>query len=156
MDEMDTVRTAASELTNGRTPVAGVATAGQIRADQFERLALAGYRTVVDLRLPSEPRGFEEPTAVRQAGMEYVSLPVAGSLTDEAIAGLRSVLRDATKRPAVVHCASGNRVGGLMIPYLILDEGMDTPAAIQAAVEVGLRSRELVDEALTYVERERA
>lgn len=150
MDNQD-LRSAASKLPNGQISLEGIATAGQPDPDDLRRLAEAGYKVVVDLRVPGEPRGFDEETAVRDAGMEYVNLPVAGPPSDETFESLRRLLRDPEKRPALVHCGSANRVGGALIPYLVLDEGKDPKEAVETAVRIGLRSRELVDRALDYV-----
>ena len=49
--------------------------AGQPDREQLERLAEAGYtRTVIDLRTPEEPRGFDEPEIVGRVGMEYANI----------------------------------------------------------------------------------
>ena len=151
MPDMQKLRSAASGLPNGQLSLEGIATAGQPGADDMRRLAEAGYRVVVDLREPSEPRGFNEEIAVREAGMEYLNLPVDGPPSDETFESLRRVLRDPEKRPALVHCGSANRVGGALIPYLVLDEGKDPQEAVRTAISIGLRSRELVDRAVNYV-----
>lgn len=63
-------------LKNAGQPLPDVATAGQPEEEHFERLAEAGYRTVIDLRESGEDRGLDEPEAIRRAGMEYVNIPV--------------------------------------------------------------------------------
>lgn len=148
------LRAAAAALPNGQLPLEGVATAGQPDADDVRRLAEAGYRVVVDLRGPGEPRGFDEAAAVREAGMEYVSLPVTGPPSDETFEALRDLLRDPERRPALVHCASANRVGGALIPYLVLDRGQGPEDALQTAARIGLRSQELADHAVEYALRQ--
>jgi protein tyrosine phosphatase (PTP) superfamily phosphohydrolase (DUF442 family) len=148
------VREIVPGLANAGCPLPGVATGGQPAEEEFRRLAEAGYRTVVDLRAPDEPRGIDEPDVVRRAGMEYVNLPVtAQTLDDATFDRFRSLMKDPAHRPMLVHCASANRVGAILIPYLILDEGKDPSEALEIAAEVGLRSRELADMALAYVER---
>ena len=57
-------------------------------------------------------------------------------------------------RPAVVHCASANRVGALLLPHLVLDEGRTEADAIATARAIGLRSQELLEAALTYLHDE--
>lgn len=147
------LRTVAARLPNGQLPLEGIATAGQPDADDVKRLGEAGYRVVVDLRAPGEPRGFDEDVAVREAGMEYMNLPVAGPPSDETFETLRQVLRDPQNWPALVHCGSANRVGGALIPYLVLDEGKEPRDAVETATRIGLRSRELADRAVEYVTR---
>lgn len=151
MTESQDLRTAALGLPNGQLSLEGIATAGQPDADDVRRLGEAGYKTVVDLRAQGEPRGFDEAGAVRKAGMEYVNVPVTGPPSDETFDTLRQLLRDPRNRPALVHCGSANRVGGALIPYLVLDEGKELREAVEAATGIGLRSRELADRAAEYV-----
>ena len=56
----------------------------------------------------------------------------------------------------MVHCTSGNRVGGALLPYLMLDEGMEEEDAVGQAMRVGLRSAELMEWGLDYVRRNRS
>jgi protein tyrosine phosphatase (PTP) superfamily phosphohydrolase (DUF442 family) len=150
------VQVIAPGLTNASCPLEGVATAGQPRVEHLKQLAESGYKAVLDLRAPDEPRGYDEAAAAREAGLEYVNLPVAGLPADETFDRFRQVMRDPDKRPVLVHCGSANRVGALLIPYLVLDERQGPQEALSVAVSVGLRSRELADAALAYVNRKHA
>lgn len=138
----------------GGCPLPGVATAGQPTEEQLDALKAAGYRTVLDLRPADEPRGYDEPAAVRQAGLDYIELPVTGlTLVDATFHRFRDIMRDPERRPIVVHCKSANRVGALMLPYLMLDERRSLPDALEAAEQIGLRSPEMAHKALDYVRR---
>ncbi len=53
-------------------------------------------------------------------------------------------------RPMLVHCTSANRVGALLIPYLVLDKGNTPEEAVEMAPEVILKSDELKQVALRY------
>ena len=141
-------------MPNGTCPLPGVAAAGQPPAGAWAALKRAGARTVVDLRPASEPRDHDEPAAVRAAGLDYVSLPVTQQTLDDAqFDAMRALLRDPERRPIVVHCASSNRVGALLLPYFALDAGESLDAAVQHAVRAGLRSSELAAMAVDYVRR---
>lgn len=136
----------------GRAALPGILTAGQPTLGQITQLVDAGVRTIVDLRAPHEPRGFSEPDAVQTAGLEYHNIPIGHEgVSDREFDVVRALLRDAGKRPVLLHCASANRVGALMIPYLVLDEQRTPEAALHTAQEIGLRSRALADAALAYV-----
>jgi protein tyrosine phosphatase (PTP) superfamily phosphohydrolase (DUF442 family) len=140
-------------LENAGDPLVEVATGGQPKEEHLQRLAEAGYRTVVDLRtLGESPHPDEWGMIVRSAGLEYVNIPVGHEdIDDETFDRFRELMRDCGRRPVLVHCSSANRVGALLIPYLILDEGM-TPEKVSAiAAEVGLRSNRLERAALRYV-----
>ena len=144
-------------LRNANQPLEGVATAGQPEVGHFGRLASAGYRTVIDLRGPGEDRGLDEPAAVRRAGMEeYANVPVGHEdVDDETFERFRELMAEPERRPVLVHCASANRVGALLIPYLILDEGMTAKEASLAASRVGLRSGKLRQAALRHAANRR-
>lgn len=138
-------------LRNANQPLEGVATAGQPEVGHLGRLAAAGYRTVIDLRGPGEDRGLDEPEAVRRVGMEYANVPVGHENVDgETFDRFRELMAEPERRPVLVHCASANRVGALLIPYLILDTGMAAEEASLAASRVGLRSENLRRAALRY------
>lgn len=141
----------AAGLANGACLLPDVATAGQPRAEHFAALADAGYRTVIDLRHPDEARGFDEAAAARAAGLRYENIPVtAATLGAPEFDRFRALLREPDVRPALVHCASANRVGALLIPYLVLDERRTLDEALAIADEAGLRSHELAEIALRY------
>lgn len=151
-DQTTALEAMSRALPFGSAPLPGILTAGQPSPDQIRQLGDAGMKAVVDLRTPQEPRGFAEADAVRTAGLEYHNIPIGpAGATDGDFETLRQLLRDASKRPTLVHCASANRVGALLIPYLVLDEGRTPDAALRIAQEIGLRSRELAQAALAYV-----
>jgi uncharacterized protein (TIGR01244 family) len=141
-------------LSNGQSPLPHVVTAGQPTAAEIAALAGAGVKTVLDLRLPSEARGFDEAHVAEQAGLRYVNVPVQGMVSDEAFATVRGVLREAATAPVLYHCASANRVGALLIPHLMLDLGQDQATALRTAQQVGLRDGMLAQLALDYVKRQ--
>ena len=143
-------------MANASQPLEGVATAGQPDREQLERLAEAGYQTVIDLRTPEELRGFDEPEIVGRVGMEYANIPIGHEGVDvETFDRFRQIMTDPERRPVLVHCSSANRVGALLVPYLILDEGRTTEEARDIAARVGLRSEDLERAAFGYVERKR-
>lgn len=149
---MKNIREIAPGLKDTGQPLEDVATAGQPEREHFERLAEAGYKTVVDMRALEEDRGLNEPEIVRRSGMEYVSIPVGHeTVEDETFERFRELMKTPERRPVLVHCSSANRVGALLVPYLILDEGKSTEEAQEIASGVGLKSDELKQVALEYV-----
>ncbi len=144
-------------LPYGGCPLADVATAGQPDAAAWAKLARAGFKSVVDLREASEPRGHDEPGEIARAGLRYLLLPVSHeSLRDRQFDALRDFLRDPANRPSLVHCQSANRVGALMLPYLTLDEHIPLDKARQMADVIGMRSPDYVALALDYIKRHSA
>jgi protein tyrosine phosphatase (PTP) superfamily phosphohydrolase (DUF442 family) len=145
---------AVSGVANACQILPNVVTGGQPTAEQLRALKAAGGSIVLDLRDPMEPRPVDEAALVRELGMEYVNVPVrAGSLDDTTLEHILSVLRGAGERTIFFHCGSGSRVGGALIPYFILDQGMAEEDAVGQAMRVGLRSAEYMEWGLEYARR---
>jgi protein tyrosine phosphatase (PTP) superfamily phosphohydrolase (DUF442 family) len=151
---MPTAFQALSGVANACQVLPNVISGGQPSADQLQALKEAGGQIVLDLRDPMEPRPVDEAALVRDLGMEYINVPVrAGSLDDATLERILTVLRQAGERTVFFHCGSGSRVGGALIPYLILDQGMDEQDAVEQAMRVGLRNAEYMDWGLDYARR---
>ena len=131
-----------------------VVTGGQPSAAHLGAFQASGGRIVLDLRDPMEPRPLDETATAASLGMEYVNVPIGPhSLNDATLDRVLEVLRSAGDRVVLVHCASGSRVGAAMLPFLILDQGMEQEDAVGQAMRVGLRSAELMEWALDYTQR---
>lgn len=128
----------------------------QPQAGDFALLGRAGIKTVVNLRAEDESKEFDERALVEQAGLEYIQhgFGSASSMSDDVIAKLRAVLRDPSKQPLLLHCASGNRVGAIWLIHRVLDAGLDYRAAVAEAEVVGLAKPEFEAAARSYIERE--
>ncbi|HMH54930.1 MAG TPA: hypothetical protein VK535_01590 [Gemmatimonadales bacterium] len=145
---------ALSGVANACQILPNVITGGQPNAQQLRALKEAGGAMVLDVRDPMESRSVDEPALVQQLGMEYVNIPVrAGSLDDATLDRILALLRGAGERTVFFHCGSGNRVGGALIPYFMLDQGMDEEDAVDQAMRVGLRSAEILEWGLSYARR---
>lgn|SRR5690348_5718435 len=157
MTDHNTLRDVVATLPFGSCPLDGVGAAGQPTEASLAELARAGYRTIVDLRAPEEPRGYDEAAAATRAGLRYVPIPVTQlTLDDAAFDRFRTVMRDPDNRPVLVHCASSNRVGALLLPYFLLDEHRPMEEAVAMARGAGMRSAELAQMALDYARRRAA
>ncbi|HJS42799.1 MAG TPA: sulfur transferase domain-containing protein [Gemmatimonadales bacterium] len=149
---MSTLLDAFRGLPNAAEPVPGLITGGQPSEQQVKAFKAAGGEVVVDNRDPMEPRPFDEPAVVRAAGLEYVNLPIVeGAATADTMKRIHEVLRRLEGRKALVHCNSGNRTSAGLIPYLMIEKGMEEEAAMDVAMRGGLRSAELMELALSYV-----
>ncbi len=151
---MPTAFQAVSGVANACQILPNVVTGGQPTAEQLKALKEAGGGIVLDLRDPMEPRPVDEAALVRELGMEYINIPVrAGSLEDTTLEHILAVLRGAEDRSVFFHCGSGSRVGGALIPYFILDQGLEEQDAVDQAMRVGLRSAEYMEWGLDYARR---
>lgn len=141
-------------VANAAEPVPGLVTGGQPTLRHLALLREAGCEIVLDIRDPMEPRPYRAPADVRAAGFEYVGIPVGhGDVPAATFARIHETVRDAMRaeRKMLFHCASGNRVGAAMIPYLMLDRGLSEDDAVMEAMRMGARSAELIEGALQYV-----
>lgn len=134
-----------------REPRPGLYTAAQPAAADWSTIAARGVGTVIDLRAPGELKGRDEPAEVRAAGMRYISIPVAGAggIDDANASRLRTAL-EAANGSVLVHCASGNRVGGLLALMQARSGAMTQQQALEFGRSAGMgsteaRVRELLD-----------
>jgi protein tyrosine phosphatase (PTP) superfamily phosphohydrolase (DUF442 family) len=144
---------------NAREPLPGLATGGQPSAAHFAALKDAGCNVVVDTRDAMEEQPFDPSAVVRAAGLTYINIPVShGPNEDRTYDAVRRTLRAVadSRQRAFVYCNSGNRVGAALLPYLMLDRGLEEDAAVTTAMQIGTRSAELIEEALAYVRRAEA
>jgi protein tyrosine phosphatase (PTP) superfamily phosphohydrolase (DUF442 family) len=153
---LSTAFQAMSGVANACQILPQVITGGQPSGQQLRAFQAAGGGIVLDVRDPMESRPIDEGSMVRQLGMEYINIPVrAGSLDDGTLERILAVLRGAGDRTVFFHCGSGNRVAGALIPYFMLDQGLEEQDAIEQAMRVGLRSAELMEWGLDYARRNR-
>lgn len=156
---MTELLTALRGVANAQEPIPGLVTGGQPTARHLSALKDAGCEVVLDIRDPMEPRPFRTPEDVRAAGLEYVNVPVGhGAVPAATFERVRTIVKDLVDggRKALFHCASGNRVGATMIPYLMLDRGLSEDDAVLEAMKMGTRNAELIESALAYVQEKRS
>ena len=84
----------------------------QITPTDIEALKAMGYRTLINNRPddeePGQPRSAEIETAAHAAGLAYAHIPVAGSLTPEAVQATQAALAS-LPQPILAFCRSGAR-----------------------------------------------
>ena len=120
----------------------GILGGGQPDEAALRDAADAGYRTIVNLRTAGERGALEnEDALVQSLGMNYVVLPIRGGQTynEHSAKRLAEILAEPSALPAMVHCASGNRVGILFGVKAFYVDGLDGPAALEFATRAGAR-----------------
>ncbi len=124
-------------------PAEGVIACGLPSEKELREAHAGGLRTIVNL-CPARELKFDEDALVTSLGMRYEHIPVAGAqdLTRQNALRLAQILSDPASRPAVVHCASGNRVGALFALKAFFADGCDPDAAIAAGRAAGLKALE--------------
>jgi uncharacterized protein (TIGR01244 family) len=125
------------------SPGPGVVSAGRLAPADIERIRDAGIRHVIDLTPDAETPDFDEAAAARAAGLDYSNLPLSGpaDLTRENVQAFDAMLRHA-KRPVLVHCASGNRVGAMAALRAAWVDGKPAEEAIAIGKAWGLKGLE--------------
>lgn len=118
--------------------------AGQPSKEQCRQLYAEGFRRIIDLRPPAEDHGFDERSTAASAGLQYLSLPVAGE-EDLTLANVRTLdqwLGDSDQPMTLIHCGSSNRVGALMALRAGWLQGDGLPAALRIGHAAGLQGLE--------------
>jgi uncharacterized protein (TIGR01244 family) len=130
-------------VANALVAAPGVVVAGRLQPGDLEGVSAAGIRHVIDLTPDVETPGFDEAEAVRAAGITYSNLPLRGAmdLTRENVLAFDALLRDA-RRPLLVHCASGNRVGAMAALRAAWVEGRPAEEALAIGRAWGLKGLE--------------
>ena len=122
---------------------AGLYVSGQPAASDWTAIAAKNIGTVINLRPVDEMAGRDEAAEVASAGMHYVTIPVANAaaITPDAARKLEQALHDANGA-VLLHCASGNRAGGLLAVTLAQQEGMSAEQAAEVGRRAGMKSTE--------------
>jgi uncharacterized protein (TIGR01244 family) len=132
-----------SLIPNYRRIGADLATGGQPTAAGLRRLRALGFRIVIDLRTEAEG-AVAEREAVTAAGLRYVSVPVTPESFRRAdVDAVAGVLYDPRRGAVLLHCASGNRVGGLWTA-LQVTRGRTYAAAEAEGRSIGLQSPAMI------------
>lgn len=144
-------------IPNASFPLPGVMAAGQPTGTQIQLMVEeGGYRTVIDLRPPDEPRGFDEAETARQIGLTYVNIPVNPATLDQVtIDRFLNALRKA-ERPVLLHCSNASRVGGLLYAWLVLEKKESPAKALEQAKAAGLRGPEMTEKVRRLVAERQA
>lgn len=123
----------------------GIYSGGQPTREHLDTLAAAGVRTVINLRAADEASGFDEAELAQALGLDYVTIPIAGSsdLTRENARLLGRALAAAKTRGAtLIHCASGNRVGAMLALMSAWESGTPSTDALRIGFSAGLTTLE--------------
>lgn len=133
----------ASDLTtnirNFKPLIGNISTGGTIGADGYLALANAEFEIIIDARTPPEGTAAEK-NRVEALGMTYYNLPIGNAIPIGHIGALDKILAQNEGKKILIHCVSGNRVGGLWADYQIT-KGADPKAALQQGRASGMGGR---------------
>ena len=109
-------------------------TGGQPSVSDLKKLATAGVEVVINLRGKGEFLIFNEQQIVEQLGMKYISIPVSNAqdISTESITKFHQSLAFVEGK-ALVHCATGNRVGA----FFALESHQFNNKSLEQAIQIG-------------------
>lgn len=126
------------DLPNLYQPRYQVFTAGQPTNVGYGQLAVMGVKTVINV-LPENECIPGEPSMVIANNMVYYNLPFDPSgLNQETLEQFAVLLANAEK-PVLIHCSTGNHVGGLWFAYRMLIENASLPTALKEGRRIGMQ-----------------
>ena len=132
-----------------------VACGGATETSALAGLKADGFKTIINLRQPTEPGANIEQNAAeaKALGLNYVNIPVNGQSPDaKAVDQFLATIANKANQPAFIHCASASRVGALWLVKRVLQDGWAIDKATEEAKLIGLRSAPLEQFALKYIE----
>jgi len=131
-----------------------VACGGATETSALDGLAKDGFKTVINLRMPTEAGVNLEQNAAhaKELGLKYVNIPFNGQQPDpKAVDQFLATIADKTNQPVYIHCGSASRVGSMWLVKRVLQDGWTIEKATEEAKAIGLRGEPLEKFALTYI-----
>jgi uncharacterized protein (TIGR01244 family) len=110
---------------------------GQPSAEALKQLANQGYKSVVNLRSPTETGALsDEQEQAEAVGLQYANVPLNSneadaSLTAEVLSAVSSL-----PTPVYFHCGAGARGGALALIALATQQKLSREAVIEKAKEL--------------------
>lgn len=131
-------------IDGAHNPDAGRLITGQPAPHDLVQIQQAGVRHVVNARDIGEFDAWDEAELVNVLGMQYHRVPIGspGDLDREAVEEFDRILAEIGDDPALLHCASGNRIGALYALRAAWIKGEDAESALEIGQTHGLTSLE--------------
>ena len=133
---------------------ATVACGGATEVATLDLLKKDGFKSVINLRMASEPGVNLEANQARAKalGLNYVHIPFsAGSPDPKVIDAFLTTIADTSNQPAYVHCGSAQRVGAVWLAKRVLQDNYSIEKATNEAKAIGLTNPGLEKFALQYI-----
>ncbi len=129
------------DMINATSPDNNLLTGGQPSLADLKLLAKEGTKVIINLRTKGEFKKFDEKQEVENLSMKYILIEIDGSdgITLENAKLLDAALNN-LKEPALVHCASSNRVGGLLAYRAFKFHNASAEEAILFGRSAGMKS----------------
>jgi uncharacterized protein (TIGR01244 family) len=141
-------------VTNYSRVDATIGCGGATTPAAMTELKKEGYRSVINLRLESEPGAdiAASRAAAEAAGLKYIHLPFNAAAPDSTVVDrFLATVADTRNQPVFIHCGSANRVGGVWLIKRVLQDHWTIERARAEADAIGLRDPKLVAFASEYI-----
>jgi uncharacterized protein (TIGR01244 family) len=141
-------------VTNFTRVDATVACGGATEVATLDNLKKDGFKTVINLRLATEPGSNIEQNQARakELGINYVHLPFSGGSPDpKVVDSFLATIADTSNQPVYIHCASAQRVGTVWLVKRVLQDSYSVEKATNEAHAIGLSNPGLEKFALQYI-----
>jgi uncharacterized protein (TIGR01244 family) len=125
-------------IPNLQHPQYQIYTAGQPTDEGFRQLATMGIKTVINV-LPEKECIPGETQIVTANGMKYITVPFnLNGFNKETILRFAQIL-DQVEKPVLIHCSTGNHVGGMWFAYRVIAEKAPLWLALKEARQIGMK-----------------
>ena len=117
---------------------------GQPTEKALRELKAKGVTTVINLRMPEEMKqiGFDEAALVKELGMNYVHIPMRGSVENpygpKQLDQFAAAIASADGK-VLLHCTVAWRASHIWAAYLIRDRGVPVAQALAQTRSINLR-----------------
>lgn len=113
-------------------------TSGQPQQEDFNAIANAGIKTIINLAMPDSDKAITEEGAIVTAlGMNYIHIPVVWTSPQEEQFNLfRKILNAQADDKILVHCMLNWRVSSFIYLYKVLELNIDQENAQEALLKV--------------------
>ena len=132
-----------------------VACAGAVTPSAVAGIKKMGFASIINLRQDNE-KGADidaEAAAAKAAGINFVHLPLSGSMPDPAVADrFLKIITEPGNQPAFIHCASGNRAAAMWLIKRVLIDKWDNDRAWEEALQLGSISPVMKTFAFDYIQ----
>ena len=129
-----------------------VACAGATAAEALPAIKKAGFVSVVNLRVASEPGAEVEKgeAMAKELGLRYFHVPFDGKPDPKAAEQFLAAIQTPGAEPAFIHCAGGNRAATMWLIKRLVVDGWDEDRAVKEAAALGQSSETLRKWALDF------
>lgn len=125
-------------LPNLQQPRYRVFTSGQPTVDGFRLIADTGIVAVINV-LPTQDCLVNESAIARANKMDYYHFPFETSGFQRETFERFAALIAEVKKPVLIHCSTGNHVGGLWLGYRVLIDRAPLAVALKEARRIGMK-----------------